>query len=157
MILSTSLFQIVQQILLKVIRASFSIKTQLALLIYKILQFWSTLSPLLICPWKMEFVKSSWMNLIFCLFQTWIWQATQAEKIKFKIDKKSGSSNMIFQTQFFQKSIGGSSIWNPLMNKLSKIIWPHCVTCHMDHHGLIAMSRISWDEFQNVKRKKISR
>ena len=148
MVFSTSLFQIAQHFtfympncqlildLFKVVQASFSIKTQLALLIYKFCNFEVCYPP---C-WS---VLEKW---------SWIWQTTQA--IEFKIDKKSVSSNMSFQTQFFQKSIRGLSNWNPLMNKPSKIIWPHCVTCHMDHHGLIAMSRISWDEFQNVKRKK---
>ena len=49
------------------------------------------------------FEKSSWVNLIFCLFQTL--QATQAVKIKFEIDKKSCSSNWIFQTGFFKNQV----------------------------------------------------
>ena len=38
--------------------------------------------------------------MIFCLFQTWIFYATQAAKVKFKTDKKSSLSNLIFQNQF---------------------------------------------------------
>ena len=64
------------------------------------------------------FEKSSLKNQVgrswfFCLFRTWILQATQAVKIKFEIDKKSSSSNLIFQTLFVPKimcrSIGGLS------------------------------------------------
>ena len=59
--------------------------------------YWSALD-----FWKIEFEKSSWMNLIFGLFQTWILQATQAVKIKFEIDQKSSSANLTFQTRFFK-------------------------------------------------------
>ena len=44
------------------------------------------------------------MNWIFGLFQTGILQATQAVNIKFKLGKKSSSSNSIFQTGILQKS-----------------------------------------------------
>ena len=44
------------------------------------------------------FEKSSWTNLIFVLhISNLILQATQAVKIKFEIDQKSSSSNLIFQ------------------------------------------------------------
>ena len=42
--------------------------------------------------------------LIFCLFHTWILQATQAVEIQFKLGKKSSSSNSKFQTRECQKS-----------------------------------------------------
>ena len=148
MVFSTSLFQIAQHFtfympncqlildLFKVVQASFSIKTQLALLIYKFCNFEVCYPP---C-WS---VLEKW---------SWIWQTTQA--IEFKIDKKISFIQHEFSNSVFSKINKGIVKLKPLMNKPSKIIWPHCVTCHMDHHGLIAMSRISWDEFQNVKRKK---
>ena len=42
------------------------------------------------------------MNFIFCLLQTGFLEATQAVKIKFKVDKKSSSSNWICQTRNFK-------------------------------------------------------
>ena len=42
------------------------------------------------------------MNLIFCLFRIGFLQAIQAVKIKFKLDKKSSLSNLIFQTRNFK-------------------------------------------------------
>ena len=71
-------------------------------LIYNLLQ--SLLLPftLLIYTWFLENQKSSWMNLIFCLFRTWILQAIQAVN---QIDKKSSSSNLIFQTRFFKNQV----------------------------------------------------
>ena len=44
--------------------------------------YWSTLD-----FWKIEFEKSSWMDLFFCLLRTWMLQATQAVKVKFELDK----------------------------------------------------------------------
>ena len=49
--------------------------------------------------------KSSLMNWIFFLFQTWILQAKQAVKIHFKVDQKSSSSNLNFQTLSFKKQV----------------------------------------------------
>ena len=43
--------------------------------------------------------RNWFLNLIFCLFQTGVLQATQAVKIKFEIDKKS-SSKIKFKNQF---------------------------------------------------------
>ena len=48
--------------------------------------------------WKIKFEKSSKMNLIFCLFRTWILKAAQAVEVKFEIENKSSSSNFVFQT-----------------------------------------------------------
>ena len=42
------------------------------------------------------------MNQDFCLFQTRIFQATQAVKTQFKLDKNPSSSNSIFQTRYFK-------------------------------------------------------
>jgi len=53
---------------------------------------------------KLQFGISSLMNLIFGLFQIGILQASQAVNIKFKVGKKSSSSNSIFQTGLLQKS-----------------------------------------------------
>ena len=50
--------------------------------------------------WKIQLDK-----LDFCLFRTWILQATQAVKIKLEIDKKSSSSHLIFQTRFFKNQV----------------------------------------------------
>ena len=55
--------------------------------------------------WKIEFEKSSWTNLIFCLFQTWFLLLVWPAKIKFKIDKNSSSSNLIFQSWFFKNQV----------------------------------------------------
>ena len=54
---------------------------------------------------KIKFEKSIWTNLNFSLFQTWILQAKQAVKIKFKTDKKSSSSNLIFQSRIFKNQV----------------------------------------------------
>jgi hypothetical protein len=59
----------------------------------------STLDFCKIPVWNIEL-----MNSIFGLFQTGILQATQAVNIKFKLDKKSRSSNSIFETGILQKS-----------------------------------------------------
>ena len=45
----------------------------------------------------------STMNLIFSLFQTLILKATASKKLQFKLEKKSSSSNLIFQTGELQK------------------------------------------------------
>ena len=45
------------------------------------------------------------MNLIFFLVWTRFLQATQAVKIQFKVDKKSSSSNSIFQTRYFKNQL----------------------------------------------------
>ena len=50
----------------------------------------------------LQFEISSLMNWIFSLFQTWILQAIAGIKIKFKLGKKSSSSNSIFQTEELQ-------------------------------------------------------
>ena len=55
--------------------------------------YWSVLD-----FWKIEFEKSSWKNLSFCLFQTWF-SLPEPSKFKFEIDKKSSSFNLIFQNQ----------------------------------------------------------
>ena len=84
--------------------------------------------PILICTrfLKNWVWKSSWMNLIFCLFWTWILQATQAVKIKFEIDQKSSSSNLIFQTWFFRKQ---------LISTLERLF---------PHNGLLLQNRGYW-------------
>ena len=51
------------------------------------------------------FKSSSTYNWIFCLFRIRFLQAIQAVKIQFKIDKKSSSSNQIFQSRDFKKLV----------------------------------------------------
>jgi hypothetical protein len=53
--------------------------------------YWSALD-----FWKIEFGKSSWTNLIFCLFGTWILLPVQPAKFKFEIDKKQGCQTWFF-------------------------------------------------------------
>ena len=62
-----------------------------------------------LCPsaldfWKIEFEKSSLINWNFCLLQTWILQFLGV-KIRFKLDKKSSSSNSIFKTRIFKNQV----------------------------------------------------
>ena len=55
--------------------------------------------------WKIKLDKLDCLsisNLNSCLFWTRILQATRTVKIKFEIDKRSSSSNLIFQTQIFK-------------------------------------------------------
>ena len=85
----------------------------------------NSLHPLLICNWF--FVNWVWkiklgVNLIFCLFWTWILQATQAVKVKFEIEKKSSSSNLIFQTQFFKYQVKSNKFEN-LVTLLKWAVW----------------------------------
>ena len=88
----------------------------------------------MICTWflKNHFGKIKFDDLEFwsisnwiftpsaaCKNQFWNWflQATQAIKIKFKIDKKSSLSNLIFQTWFFRNQVQinrGSIWWKPV-------------------------------------------
>ena len=51
-----------------------------------------------------QFEILSLMNLIFSIFQTGILQAAAGRKTEFKLEKKSSSSNSIFQTGELQKS-----------------------------------------------------
>ena len=46
-----------------------------------------------------------WQTGFFFLFQTRFLKATQAVKIQFEIDKKSTSSNLIFQTRDFKNQV----------------------------------------------------
>ena len=62
------------------------------------------------------------MNLVFGLFWTWILQATQAVKVKFEIEKKSSSSNLIFQTQFFKYQVKSNKFEN-LVTLLKWAVW----------------------------------
>ena len=55
--------------------------------------------------WNIAFGIWSLMNLILVLDWTQFLQAAQAVKIKFKQEKRSSISNMIFRTQFFKNQI----------------------------------------------------
>ena len=69
----------------------------------KLLSIVST-NPLLICTWILKFLvwKIKFFELYFSLFWIGFLQATQAVKINFKLDKKSSSSNLLFQTRNFK-------------------------------------------------------
>ena len=62
---------------------------------------------LLICTWflknRVKKIKLDELDFFVYIFRSWILQATQAVNIKFKLGKKSSSSNLIFQTRFFRQ------------------------------------------------------
>ena len=59
--------------------------------------YWSALD-----FWKVEFEKSRWTNLMFCLFRTWF---LLPAKFKFKIAQKWSSSKSIFWNPFFKNQV----------------------------------------------------
>ena len=66
---------------------------------------YSNTLPLLIFTWFLKFRKTEFMNSIFGLFRTWILQAKEAVKIKFKIDQKWSLSKSIFRNPFFKNQV----------------------------------------------------
>ena len=110
--------------------------------------FWSNLHPIYL---HMIFEKSSlktlgWMNLIFCLFQTWILQATQAVKVKFKLDKKSSSSNLIFQIWFFKKSF-----LEYIQLRFCWVSWKYAESLYESSQSLL---RIRW-KYSQLSNKRV--
>ena len=58
-----------------------------------------------------KFEKSSWMNLIFCRFQTWIFQATQVCKSKVRNGQKIKFIQLDFSNSIFSKGKCRSKGW----------------------------------------------
>ena len=87
---------------------------------------------------KSSLKNLSWINLIFCLFQTWILQ--DVVKVKFKLDKKSCSSNLIFQIWF--KKIWNKFNWNSTESAVSQLFGRLTTTNYRRTSGSAALMEV---------------